>query len=287
MNSQHQEYHEEVDFSNFMLLVDVCCQKAEEISDRWKVFRKRKRTKFLPSLLASKLNANPNSNPKKDEESLHVIPLPLPPPLSEDNKFAKGVATNQPASESKKRKQSNHDQEESRNNTIEKATATTQSKSKIKREPAHDDDQEPPVQKKKIIERPAVTPIWVEQVASTQLHNAQPPVWLCGKELTVTDAKKHHNRFFIPKTGVENLFQELTQGEKKMVPNGIPVIGLDEDGRVWNLELKLWPGVKQHVLSKRWIDLVQANHLKGKDEIQVWFCRYGRDRKFCFLIGRK
>lgn len=34
MNSQHQEYHEEVDLSNFMLLVDVCCQKAEEISDR-------------------------------------------------------------------------------------------------------------------------------------------------------------------------------------------------------------------------------------------------------------
>lgn len=281
MNSKHQEYHEEkVDLSNFMLLVDACCQKAEEISDRWKVFRKRKRTKFLPSHLTSKLNTNTNSNPNKDGESLHVVPLPLPP-LSEDKKFAKGIATNQP-SENKKRKQSNHDQEESRNNRTEKATATKQSKSKIKREPAHDDDQ-----KKKIIERPAVTPIWVEQVARTQLQNAQPPVWLCGKVLTVTDAKKHHNRFFIPRTGVENLFQELTQGEKKMVPNGIPVIGLDEDGRVWNLELKLWPGVKQRVLSNRWIDLVQANHLKGNDEIQVWFCRYGRDRKFCFLIGRK
>lgn len=143
-----------------------------------------------------------------------------------------------------------------------------------------------------VVERPSTTPSWVEQLASTQLHCSQPPVWMFGKPLTMSDTLRQQNRLLFPRSCLEDkLFPQLTREEKEMLENGISVMGLDENGRIWDLSLIHWTSINQHLFKKEWVDLVEANNFQEGEIIHVWLCRHGNEEeqnqgKLCTLIGR-
>lgn len=292
------------DDSNLILLAEVCCKILKEITNKKKkeheerldhlrrLFQsipRTKRTKVCPSHCRSNTNYNlkkdpshchsdTNHNLKKDEESVMTsLPLRCSSSIKEESQsgdqlkieipVARAATPPTAAPSNKKRKQ---------------ATAATQSKKKIKG--ADDNEQH---------ERPTSIPTWVDELVRTHLDNAQPPLWICNKELTRTDIGKHYNRVFIPRACFrENILPALTEEEKEMLQHGISVMGLDQHQRTWDLNLKFWPKIKEHVLSKKWYDLVNANQFVAiQDTIQVWLCRYRKEgqaeERLCFLIGRK
>ena len=130
----------------------------------------------------------------------------------------------------------------------------------------------------------------------THLYNVQPAVSVCEKLLEISDTDKGLRRLFIPTEGSEKrLKPALTEQEKGRLRQGIPVLGLDQNGKSWNLQLKYWPSIGMNVLKKDWIDLVNENHLMaGVDTVQMWLSRYSsrdqppeEENKLCFLIGWK
>ncbi|KAJ8635332.1 hypothetical protein MRB53_009599 [Persea americana] len=143
---------------------------------------------------------------------------------------------------------------------------------------------------------PMPLPACFEELARTHLYNVQPAVWVCEKLLEISDTDKGLRRLFIRTEGSEKrLKPALTEQEKGRLRQGIPVLGLDQNGKSWNLQLKYWPSISVNVLKKDRIDLVNENHLMaGVDTVQMWLSRYSsrdqppeEENKLCFLIGWK
>ncbi|KAJ8635348.1 hypothetical protein MRB53_009615 [Persea americana] len=142
---------------------------------------------------------------------------------------------------------------------------------------------------------PTPLPAWFEELARTHLYNVQPAMWVCEKLLEKSDTGKGLRRLFIRTDGSEKrLKPALTEKGKGRLRQGIPVLGLDQNGKSWNLQLKYWPSIGVNVLKKDWIDLVNENHLMaGVDTVQLWLSRYSsrdqppQEEKLCFLIGWK
>lgn len=143
---------------------------------------------------------------------------------------------------------------------------------------------------------PIPVPAWVEELVRTRLHNALPVVHFFDKPLKKSDTDKGLRRIFIPGGDSEKvLLPAMTQQEKGRLEDGITVMGLDQNGNSWNLQLKYWPSVGVHVFQKDWIDLVIKNHLTAvQDTVQVWLSRCSiqdqspqEENSLCFFIGWK
>ncbi|KAJ8615674.1 hypothetical protein MRB53_035046 [Persea americana] len=221
MNRQRQDKTKEVlDTSNLMLLAEVCCEEIERITHEEK--KELEKTGRLRRHF-------PSHSKNKDHKRAPAIPLPLP----NTNKIAKSV-TSKPCSSRMAATKGAHDNQQRQQSL-----------------PVRNNNNA-------VVERPSTTPSWVEQLARTQLHCSQPPVWM---------------------------FEET-----EMLENGISVMGLDENGRIWDLSLIHWTSINQHLFKREWIDLVGANNFQEGEIIHVWLCRHGNEEqnqgKLCFLIGR-
>ena len=284
MNRQRKDKRKEVvDTSNLMLLAEVCCEEIERIT----LEKKKESERIAPNLmLLAEVSCQeleritlekeketekigrprrlfPSHSKNNDHKKARAIPLPLP----STNENAKSVASKPCSSR----------------------MAATKG--------AHDNQQRQqflPVRNNNnaVVERPRTTPSWVEQWACTQLHRSQPPVWMFGKPLTMSDTLRQQNRLFFPRSCLEDkLFPQLTTEEKEMLEIGISVMGLDENGRIWDLSLIHWTSINQHLFKRDWVDLVEANNFQEGEIIHVWLGRHGNEEeqnqgKLCFLIGR-
>lgn len=255
MNRQRKDKRKEVlDTSNLMTLAEVCCQELERIT-----LEKEKETEKI----GPPRGLFPSHSNNNDDKKARAIPLPLP----STNKIAK-AATSKPCSSRMASAKGAHDNQQ-------------------RQQPL-------PVRNNNnaAVERPSTTPSWVEQLARTQLHCPHPPVWMFGKPLRMSDTLRQQNRLLFPRSCLEDrLFPQLATEEKEMLENGISVMGLDENGRIWGLSLIHWTSMNQHVFKRDWVDLVEANNFQEGEIIHVWLCRHGNEEEqnqgmLCFLIGR-
>ncbi|KAJ4969334.1 hypothetical protein NE237_016035 [Protea cynaroides] len=108
-------------------------------------------------------------------------------------------------------------------------------------------------------------------------------VWLNAKELTVSDAKEHLDRLFIPKTeALKQFLNEIEIENLDRINNRTKVV--DPKGDEWDLIFKYWTKVNQYVFTNHWYQLVAENRLQLGEVLQVWGFRC--KGKPCFAINR-
>ncbi|KAJ8618376.1 hypothetical protein MRB53_014562 [Persea americana] len=262
--------HKGLDVSKLLILADLCVLESERIQQErvhlemiFQSFPKKQRTK-----------------------TIHINCLNAPATLQSQPETSKN----------KERMRANHDvgdnEWQPRPRPLPRQTLSNKKSKKKQKE------KNVKVRRVKMEEEaiPIPVPAWVEELVRTRLHNALPVVHVFDKPLQKSDTDKGLRRIFIPSEDSERvLLPALTQQEKGRLGDGITVMGLDQNGNSWNLQLKYWPSVGVHVFQKDWIDLVTKNHLTAvQDTVQVWLSRYSiqdrspqEENSLCFFIGWK
>ncbi|KAL8062141.1 hypothetical protein ABFX02_02G127100 [Erythranthe guttata] len=123
-------------------------------------------------------------------------------------------------------------------------------------------------------------------IETMESHNGSKPVFLYHKKLEASDVWDHLNRLSI--NTPEILMSFLRDEERIAVTEtrkGIQCIGIDKEGRSFNLNLGRWPILQMIVINKQWSRIVNANNAVKGDWVEIWGYRVNGSDELRLVIN--
>ncbi|EYU26807.1 hypothetical protein MIMGU_mgv1a023506mg, partial [Erythranthe guttata] len=159
-----------------------------------------------------------------------------------------------------------------------KAKSSNDKKKKAKLSPNHDEGDNVIIPLEEI-------PGLLQKIES---HDGSKPVFLYKKKLEVSDVRDRLNRLFI--SGCKaNLMGFLTEEERTAVDaddrKGLEFVGIDKNGKFYNLHLVRWSSVKITVINKEWMKIIRANDAHEGDSVELWGYRRNNNNEFCLVLN--